>query len=132
MSNRKILVVDDEVAIRDMFEQAFGRAGYLVRSVEDAEEALEVLKNEDIHLMFLDLKLPGMNGVELCRQLRKNRPMDVVYALTGYASLFDFEDCRKAGFDYYFNKRVDLKILLRAAQDGFEKIDRLEKNISDS
>jgi len=132
MSKKKILVVDDEAAIRDMFEQAFGRAGYLVRSAEDAEEALEVLNNEDIHLMFLDLKLPGMNGVELCRQLRKNRPMDVVYALTGYTSLFDFENCRKAGFDYYFNKQVDLKILLQAAQDGFEKIDRLKKNVSDS
>ena len=127
MSEKKILVVDDEVAITDLFEQAFSRAGYLVRSAESAEKAMEVLKQDNIHVMFLDLNLPGMNGVELCERLRKNRPMDIIYAVTGYSSLFELADCLEAGFDDYFQKPVELKTLLKAAQDAFEKIERWKK-----
>ena len=127
MSERKLLVVDDEESIRDMFEEAFSRAGYLVQSAESAEEALEILKKENIHVMFLDLNLPGMNGVELCKQLRKDRPMDIILAVTGYSSLFELAECREAGFDDYFNKPVNLKILLKAAKDAFDRIDRWKK-----
>ncbi len=127
MSERKLLVVDDEESIRDMFEEAFSRAGYLVQSAESAEEALEILKKENIHVMFLDLNLPGMNGLELSKQLRKDRPMDIIFAVTGYSSLFELAECREAGFDDYFNKPVNLKMLLKAAQDAFEKINRWKK-----
>ena len=68
-----------------------------------------------------------MNGVELCQQLRKNRPMDIIYAVTGYSALFELADCREAGFDDYFQKPVVMKTLLKAAQDAFEKIDRWKK-----
>lgn len=127
MTAKKILVVDDEVAILKMFKKAFRNKGYIVWSAESAEEALEVLKQDSIHVMFLDLNLPGMNGVELCRQLREKRPMDIIYAVTGYASLFELAECRGAGFDDYFQKPVELKELLKAAQDAFEKIGRWKK-----
>ena len=127
MSKRKILVVDDVVAIRNMFEQAFSRGGYEVRSAESAEEALEISKGEKIQVMFLDLNMPGMNGIELCKEIRKDFPMAIIHAVTGYSSLFELVDCREAGFDDYFTKPTGLKILLRAAQDAFEKIDRWKK-----
>lgn len=127
MSNRKILVVDDEEAILNMFVQAFSRDGYKVRSAESAEEALELLKGDKIQVMFLDLNMPGMNGVDLCKEIRKDFPMAIIHAVTGYSSLFELADCREAGFDDYFTKPADLKILLRAAQDAFEKIDRWKK-----
>ena len=127
MSERKLLIVDDEECIRDMLEEAFSRAGYTVRSAENAEEALEVLKQNNVHVMFLDLNLPGMNGVELCKQLRKDRPNDIIYAITGYSSLFELAECREAGFDDYFQKPVELKTLFKAAQDAFEKSERWKK-----
>lgn len=127
MPEKKVLIIDDEVAILNMFKKAFSQAGYTVRSAESAEEAIEILNQNSIHIMFLDLNLPGMNGVELCRQLRKNRPMDIIYAVTGYASLFELAECREAGFDDYFPKPVELKMLLKAAQDAFEKIERWKK-----
>ncbi|HIJ54704.1 MAG TPA: response regulator [Deltaproteobacteria bacterium] len=46
--------------------------------------------------MFLDLNLPGMNGVELFRKIRKDRPIAVINAITGYASHFEITDCREA------------------------------------
>jgi len=77
--------------------------------------------------MFLDLNLPGMNGVELCRKIRKDRPIAVIHAITGYASLFELTDCREAGFDDYFTKPADMEMLLTAAQNAFEKVDRWKK-----
>lgn len=127
MSEKKILVVDDEVHVRDMLEQAFSKAGYTVRLAESAEETLDILKDEKIQVIFLDLKLPGMNGLKLCRKIRKEFPIAIIHAITGYASLFELADCREAGFDDYFNKPVDLKLLFKAAQDAFEKIDRWKK-----
>lgn len=124
-----ILIVDDDPDIRNVFEQAFSRKGYVVRLSESAEETLKILKQENINVMFLDLNLPKMNGVELCKQIRKTNPMAIIYAVTGYASLFEVVDCRDAGFDDYFTKPVDLEILLKAAQDAFEKLDRWKKEI---
>jgi DNA-binding response OmpR family regulator len=127
MSDKKILVVDDEKAIISLLKQAFSRAGFEVRPAESAEEALKVLEQEDIAVMFLDLNLPGMNGMDLCRRIKKDKPMAIVFAVTGYASLFELADCREAGFDDYFKKPVDMKSLVRAANEAFERIDRWKK-----
>ncbi len=127
MSNRKILVVDDEEAILNMFERAFSRGGYKVRTAESAEEALELLKGEKIQVMFLDLNMPEMNGVDLCKEIRKDFPMAIIHAVTGYSSLFELADCREAGFDDYFTKPVNLTGLQKAAKDAFEKLDRWKK-----
>jgi CheY-like chemotaxis protein len=124
MTEKKILVVDDEKLIRDLFEQAFSRAGYAVQTVESAEDALEVMKKTPISVLFLDLNLPGMNGIELCRQISKNWPMAISHAVTGYASLFEIHDCREAGFEDYFTKPVNLSDLLAAAEHAFKKLER--------
>ncbi len=124
MAEKKILVVDDEKAIISLLEQAFSRKGYEVRSAMDAETALEILENETIYVMFFDLNLPGMNGIELCREIKKRRPVSVIYAITGYASLFELADCRDAGFEDYFKKPVNLSTLMDRAASAFEKIER--------
>jgi CheY-like chemotaxis protein len=127
MMDKKILVVDDEKAIRAMLKKAFGKAGYTVHCAESAEECLDVLKQENVQVMFLDLKLPGMNGVDLCKQIRRDKPIAVIHAMTGYSSLFELADCREAGFDDYFTKPFELKVVLKGAEDAFEKLDRWKK-----
>jgi CheY-like chemotaxis protein len=124
---QRILVVDDEKAIINLLKQAFSRAGYDVRSAESAESALDILEKENIHVMFFDLNLPEMNGVELCKAVKKNMPMSVIYAITGYASLFELAECREAGFEDYFKKPVNISTLLGNAASAFEKIDRWKK-----
>lgn len=120
----KILVVDDEEVMRDLLKTAFTEAGYTVHCAESAEEAKEVLKQQNIQVMFLDLQLPGLNGEELCWRIRKDDPIAIIYAITGYASRFELAFCRDAGFDDYFIKPVELKVLLNAAADGFERLNR--------
>lgn len=125
---KKMIVVDDEKMIRNMLEAAMTREGYEVVCAESAEEALEILQTFKAQVMFLDLKLPGMNGMELCKIIRELYPMSISYAITGYASHFELSDCRKVGFEDYFTKPVDLKTLFKAATDAYEKIQRWGKN----
>jgi len=121
---KKILVVDDEVAVRDLLEDAFGIEGYDVRLAEGAETAFEILKEEDIEVIFLDLKLFGMNGIELCKQIRKDNPIAIIFAMTGWAALYDIEECREAGFDDFFTKPVHTEMLLKAVDGAFERLNR--------
>jgi len=127
MIQNKILVVDDEEAITLLLAQAFSRAGYEVSTAGSGKEALEILKKDKIQVLFLDLNMPEMNGIELCRAIRKDMPIAMIFAVTGYASLFELADCRDAGFDDYFNKPVNIKTLVKTAQSAFEKLNRWEK-----
>ena len=121
---KKILVVDDERSIRDLFTDTFNDAGYEVRAAETGEQALEMLKEERIDVIFLDLRLFGMNGIELCRKIRKTNPISIIYAMTGWAALFEIEECREAGFDDFFTKPLRYETLSHALEEAFEKIDR--------
>jgi DNA-binding response OmpR family regulator len=119
-----ILVVDDERSIRELLEAAFSDAGYDVHLAENAETALKILDQKQIEVIFLDLKLFGMNGIELCRQIRKTRPVAILYAMTGWSGLYDIEECREAGFDDYFKKPASMDLLMKSVNDAFEKLGR--------
>jgi CheY-like chemotaxis protein len=124
MVDRTILIVEDEATVRHLFKEQFEKEGYTVATAASAEEALAILKKQYIMVLFLDLKLPGMDGVQLCREIKKNQPISIVYAVTGYASLFQLTDCIESGFNDYFIKPVKTKALLKAARDAFEKLER--------
>jgi len=116
--------VDDELSIRDLFADTFNDTGYEVRTAETGEQALEILKRERIDVIFLDLRLFGMNGIDLCRKIRKTNPISIIYAMTGWAALFEIEECREAGFDDFFTKPLQYETLSRALEEAFEKIER--------
>jgi CheY-like chemotaxis protein len=131
MVERKILVVDDEQPVRDLFSRILERAGYKVRVAESGEAGLEAMRAEPAWVLFLDLNLPGMNGLELCRAIRAEWPMAVAHAVTGYASLFELSDCRAAGFEDYFTKPVASAHLRDAAARAFAKLDRWKERPTD-
>ncbi len=122
-NERKVLVVDDDTAMRRLLETAFGRQGYAVITVESAEEALDVLSRESVSVMFIDLDLPGMNGFELCERIRSDHPDAFIYALSGFAGFFGEELIKNAGFDAHFAKIPKLDDLYRAAEEAFAKRD---------
>ncbi len=125
MMNEKIkLSVEDEETILHMLEHAFSQDGYVVRVAQDAEKAIEILRQESVMVMFFDLNLPGMSGMELCEEVRRQNPIAIIFALTGYVDLYSLLDCRKVGFDDFFTKPVNLDVLLEAARYAFEKIAR--------
>lgn len=127
MTLQKILIVDDEKEIREVLNEVFSYHGYEPVCASDAEEALKQL-TPDIQVMFLDLKLPGkMNGIALGREIRKQNPSACIFAMTGYATLYELADCRAAGFDDYFTKPVKMELLLMATRQGFDKVKRWQK-----
>jgi DNA-binding response OmpR family regulator len=126
VSQKNILIVDDEVGILNTMKMTFIMDNYGVFTAETAEKALEILKKENLMVMFLDLKLPGMNGIDLCRRIRRENQIAIIHAITGYSGLFNLFECREAGFDDYFIKPFNLDVVLKAAKDAFEKLERWE------
>ena len=125
-----IFFVDDDESIRGAWATGFSQPGFEPPSVGSAEEALKVLETEDIHVMFVDLRLSGMDGIEFCSTIRKARPFDCIYAMTGYSSAFSVAACREVGFDDYFVKPVGFGVLIKAAEDAFGRIERWSENES--
>lgn len=125
---REILVVDDEETIRYLFLNLFSESLYDVHTAGNAPEALQILKNNAIQVIFLDLKLFGMNGIALCRQIRQTTPLAIIHAITGWAALFDIEECRGAGFDDYFVKPLDMDLIALTVQESFKKLDRWKRH----
>ncbi|MBN2706163.1 MAG: response regulator [Deltaproteobacteria bacterium] len=121
---KKILVVDDEKEVRELFCRALASAHYTTESAASGEEALRIIENENFYLLFFDLNMPGMNGIELCRRVRKLQSISIIFAITGYASMFHLHECREAGFDDYFIKPVSIRTLLDETAAAFKKIDR--------
>jgi DNA-binding response OmpR family regulator len=124
MTKKNILVVDDEPCIRLAFTKIFTVAGYKVSMAENAAEALQHMQTTPSDVLFLDLNLPGKNGLELCREVRAHWPWCIAIAVTGYASLFELVKCREIGFEDYFIKPVESKELLAAADSAFKKLAR--------
>ncbi|WP_321494280.1 response regulator [uncultured Desulfobacter sp.] len=127
MEKNKILVVDDEAPILRLLSQLFTKAGYDVSTAENANDALKYIEEENIIVMFFDLNMPVINGMELCRQVKSLKPMSIIYAITGYASLFELSECLDAGFEDYFKKPVNMSTLLKTAESAFEKVNRWKK-----
>jgi len=123
----KILIVDDEASVRELFSGVFTDENYQVIAAGDGNQALGILKQDDIDVIFLDLKLFGMNGIDLCRQIRETKPVSLIFAITGWAPLFEIDECRQAGFDDYFEKPLDMDILLDVVRDAFKKLDRWKR-----
>jgi DNA-binding response OmpR family regulator len=120
---RKIMVVDDEPDLREIFEAFFNEFGYEVLTAADGDEALALLGRDPAQVIFLDLNLPGMDGLELCRRLRGNLPRAQIFALTGYHKLFTAEAAQEVGFNDYFTKPVDLHLLHNVARAAFERLE---------
>ncbi len=79
-----ILVVDDEEMIRLLFKKTLEEVGHRVIAVETASTGLELVKQHDFDLVFLDLKMPGMDGAKLFRQIKTIKPNLPVTIITGY------------------------------------------------
>ena len=81
----KVLVVDDEEVIRQFVSQMLVDEGHKVEAVASAEDAIEEIKGKEYHVVMLDIKMPGMSGIELYRHFQKESPSlaDKVIFITG-------------------------------------------------
>ena len=114
-SSRKcrILIVDDMKAMRVVTEQLLVKLGHTVQVAENGRTALEMLDSFKPDIVFSDVSMPGMDGHELAREIRKREDLSSVHlvAMTGYGQPSDRETAFNAGFDHHLTKPVALQRL---------------------
>jgi len=103
-----ILVIDDDKYIRNTFRDLLSPAGHDVTTLISAEEALKYLKNEDPDLIFLDIKLPGMDGIAFLEHLQNLKYNIPVVVITGYANVDTSVQAMKLGAKDYIRKPFNL------------------------
>jgi two-component system cell cycle response regulator DivK len=113
MAGEPILIVDDNATNLKLARILLQGEGYEVRTAADAEEALRLLQTFTPRIILMDIQLPGMDGLELTRQLKASAGTKdiVVLALTAYAMKGDEEKARAAGCDGYLAKPIDIDTL---------------------
>ena len=93
MMNKQILVIDDDEAIRKSFKLALDEAGYRVDTAESGETGIKRAQQAIYDMIFLDLKMPGLNGVQTLKELRKFHAAVPVYIVTAFHKEF-FKDLK--------------------------------------
>jgi two-component system response regulator MprA len=123
-----ILVVDDEPSIRESLERALTLEGYAVELAADGEEALEAVAERTVDAAILDVAMPGIDGLEVCRRMRRAGDRTAVLMLTARDAVSDRVDGLDAGADDYLVKPfalAELKARLRALmRRGVESADQ--------
>ncbi len=122
--SKTVLVIDDEESICAILNKILSSHGYQVITSSNGEEAVELIRKEITHVHLIDMNLPGINGFEVFRRIKEERPIGFYFAMTGFSSVFGLAKCRKAGFDNYFSKPLDIKMLLKAVEFAFENLNR--------
>ena len=120
MPKEKILIVDDEKSIRDFLEIMLKKEGYKVASASSGEEALKLVNQINYDLVISDIRMKGMSGVELLKNIKEINPETVVMMVTAYASVDTAIDAMKAGaYDYIAKpfKIEEVKHIIRNALD---------------
>ncbi len=108
----KIVVVDDEQAVRDSLRRSLSFNGYDIVTAEDGEQALEVIEREQPDLVILDVMMPKMDGLEVCRHLRSHGDDRPILVLTARDGVSDRVAGLDAGADDYLPKPFALEELL--------------------
>jgi DNA-binding NtrC family response regulator len=116
-----VLVVDDEFSVRDSLEDWFEKDGYRTGSAKDANEALTKLQETAWDVVLLDIKMPGIDGMELQRRIRKIDPALAVIMITAYASVETAVQALKEGAFDYVTKPIDPDELSRMVRRATEQ-----------
>ncbi len=120
-----VLLVDDEPRFREILAKRLRHRGVEVEEVPGGEEALESMRREAKDVVVLDVKMPGLDGIETLRRLKAGHPDCEVILLTGHASPQDGVEGIKAGAFDYLSKPVEFEHLLRKITQARNKIERL-------
>ena len=108
----RLLVVDDNVDALEVLREGLEAAGHTVTVAHDGPSAIEAAADIAPEVAILDIGLPGMDGYELARRLRRLYPLLGLIALTGYAQHSDIDAARRAGFDVHCSKPIRIAELL--------------------
>ncbi len=124
-----ILVVDDEASVRDSLSKWFREDGFRVGSAANASEAMDVLSASSWDIVMLDIKMPGMDGLELHRRIREVDDDVIVIIMTAYASVDTAVQALKDGVYDYVSKPFDTDDLTHLIRNAIEKRQLARENV---
>jgi two-component system alkaline phosphatase synthesis response regulator PhoP len=122
-----ILVVDDEGAIRYSVSKTLQRVGYRVSEAASGEEALDMIDAQEYSVVLTDIRMPGIDGVELLRQIKDRTPDASVILMTGYASLGTAIEALRLGAHDYLIKPSSSQDIKSSVQEGISRANSLKR-----
>jgi two-component system, NtrC family, response regulator PilR len=116
-----ILIVDDEEVLQDVLTVLMQKEGHHTFSAYSGEEALETLEREEIDLVLLDLMLPGMDGMQVLKEIRQRQPDQVVVVITAFSSIESAIEAMREGAFHYIPKPFKNEEVLLTLRKGLEQ-----------
>ncbi len=123
LGKSNVLIVDDEELYRRALERILSRSGYEVSTAREARGALEAVASGGLDLVLADIRMPGLNGIELVRQIREIQPDLPCIVITGYGSAENSVEALRAGAYWYMQKPFDeghLDVVRRLVEQAIE------------
>lgn len=117
----KVLVVDDDPVVGKSFNRVLSDKGYLVVTAQNAHEALKKIREEEYDVVFTDIKMPGMDGIELAERVKARRPWTPVVIVTGYGTTANEERARAAGVSDFLRKPLSPEMIEGSADHALHE-----------
>jgi len=130
MEAMKIMLVDDEERFLTTTQKLLTKKGIDVVTASSGAMALEILQQKYLHVVILDVKMPGMDGNETLKEIKRQFPQVEVIMLTGHATVESAIDGLKSGATDYLVKPAEIDELIAKAREAFQKRLVLEEKIS--
>ena len=118
---RKVLVVDDDPVVGKSFHRVLSNKGYAVVTAADGAEALAKIAAESYDAVYTDIRMPGMDGVELARNIKANRPWMPVVIVSGYATAENEARAKAAGVSAVLHKPLSPEMIEESAREAMRE-----------
>ena len=125
-TQRKVLVVDDDPVIAKSFDRVLSGKGYAVITARDGSEALRKLRDEKYDVVFTDIKMPGMSGIEVAERIKATQPWLPVVIVTGYGTDENEARAEAAGVSGFLRKPLSPEMIEGSAARALLERDRTE------
>jgi len=125
----RVLIVDDEDRFRETTAAILTKRGFEVRAVADGSEAVQEVKKDDVDVVVLDIKMPGMDGNEALREIRSIKPKLAVIMLTGHGTLESAVEGLRHGVFDYLTKPCAIDLLAQKIRDAYAGMHRGEEGL---
>ena len=113
-----ILIIDDEKGVGDILKKILSKEGYDVHAVTKGQEGVKLIKERDIRLVILDIKMPEMDGIEVLQKIHDVKKDVVVIMLTAYGTLTTAREAMKLGAYDYITKPFDNEFVKAMVREG--------------
>jgi len=126
---KKIRIVDDEERFLSTTKKLLLKKGLEALTASSGTEALGLLKQHNVGVVILDVKMPGMDGIAILKEIKKSFPLVEVIMLTGHATAESAVEGLKLGAMDFLMKPASIEDLIRKSEEAFEKRTKMEEKI---